>query len=271
MHRLMVMMTSSSVALLLLTTSCGGGGKKPDTASNKTSTDSSETKDPDKASSGGGGDAGAGGSSGDGKEAPKKDVCTGFDISNLEDLLSKSDCEVPNAKPDTLQNPDMKGKLEVTLSASPTKVAPGGKVDLQVTFANKTKDTMTLNFRIDPVARFETEAYDAKGKKRVDMPAGQPPPPPTGHSAPPPAEQKVAKVTIAANGAARVRVPWEAVKMKWAPEKVRGTAVEKGYPRKPNGPLAKGKYNVKVITPLVGVFEGGEHEVTSPKVEIEVN
>lgn len=264
----MVMMTAS---LALAASACGGGGKKPETASNKTSsTDSSDAKDPDKSSAGDAG-AGAGGASGEGKDAPKKDVCTGFDISNLEDLLAKSDCEVPNTKPDALQNPDMKGKLEVTLSASPTKVAPGGKVDLQVTFANKTKEAMTLNFRIDPVARFETETYDAKGKKRVDMPAGQPPPPPQGHSAPPPAEQKVAKVTIAANGAARVRVPWEAVKMKWAPEKVRGTAVEKGYPRKPNGPLAKGKYSVKVVTPLVGVFEGGDHEVTSPKVEIEVN
>ncbi len=58
--------------------------------------------------------------------------------------------------------------------------------------------------------------------------------------------------------------------MKWAPEKVRGAAVEHGYPRTPAGPLAKGKYTVKVVTPLVGVNEGGEHEVTAPKVEIEV-
>jgi len=257
-------MTVTVLAALMMA-ACGGG-KKPDTAANKTSTDSADKKEDGDSKS----DAGA--ASADGKDAPpKKDICTGFDISNLEDLLVKSDCEVPNTKPDALQNPDMKGKLEVALTASPTKVAPGGKVDLQVTFANKTKEPMTLHFRIDPVARFETEAYDAKGKKRVDMRGGTPRNAPTGHSGPPPAEQKVAKITLAANGSARVRVPWEAVKMKWAPEKVRGTAVEKGFPRKPNGSLAKGKYNVKVVTPLVGVFEGGEHEVTSPKVEIEVN
>jgi hypothetical protein len=65
-------------------------------------------------------------------------------------------------------------------------------------------------------------------------------------------------------------VQWEAVKMTWAPEKVRGTPVEHGFPRKPSGPLAKGKYTVKVQTPLVGVQEGGEHEISAPRVEIEV-
>jgi hypothetical protein len=143
-------------------------------------------------------------------------------------------------------------------------------VDLLVTFANKTKEPMVLNFRIDPLARFETEAYDAKGKKRVDMPTAQPPAPPKGHSAPPPAEQKVAKVTVAPSGFARARLAWEAVKMKWAPDKVRGTASEKGYPRVPAGPLPKGKYSVKVVTPLVGVFEGADREVSAPKVDIEV-
>jgi hypothetical protein len=67
-----------------------------------------------------------------------------------------------------------------------------------------------------------------------------------------------------------VRLSWDAVKMKWAPEKVRGTAVEKGYPRTPAGPLPKGKYTVKVVTPLIGVFEGVDHEVSALKVDIEV-
>lgn len=201
--------------------------------------------------------------------APKADACVGFDISNLDDMLAKADCEVPNTKPDAVQNADMKGKLEVSVTASPTKAKPGSKVDLLVTFANKSKESLPLYFRIDPVARFETETYDAKAK-RADMPPGHPPPPPKGHTAPPPADQKVGKVLVAANGSVRVRLAWDANKMKWAPEKVRGTAVEKGYPRVPAGPLPKGKYTVKVVTPLIGVFEGGEHEVSSPKVDIEV-
>lgn len=205
-----------------------------------------------------------------GGAAGKPDICLGFSISNLEELLSKQDCEVPDKTPTTLENPDLKGKLEVKLTASPAKVAPGAKADLQVTYTNKTKENLTLYFRIDPVARFEVEAYDAKGKTRVDMPKGNPPPPPKGAAPPPPADQKVAKITLTANGSASARVSWDAVQMKWAPEKVRGTASEHGYPRKPAGPLPKGKYQVKMVTPLIGVFEGGEHEISAPKVDVEV-
>jgi hypothetical protein len=276
MHRLInrPWLCLSALGLFLAAqAACGGDAKKADDPSSKSSTEGEGKGDQaDKAeatASTAGGDKGKDKDGGAADAPPKKDVCSGFDIANLEDMLVKSDCEVPDAKPDMLQNPDMKGKLEVLLSATTPKVASGGKIELQVTFQNKTKEPMTLNFRIDPVARFETEAYD-KSKKRVDMPAGNPPPPPKGHSAPPPAEAKVAKVTIAPAGYARVKVPWEAVKMKWAPDKVRGTAVERGYPRSPNGGLPKGKYTVKVVTPLVGVFEGGDHEVSAPKIDIEV-
>lgn len=266
MHRL----TSLATLLLLGGAAACGGNKEPETPTDKPTeegdtkpTGDGDTKKPgDKKASSGSSDAGA-------AAEPKKDICQGFSLGNLEELLAKSDCESSEGA-GTLANPDVKGKLEVTLSASPTKAPPGGKVDLQVTFTNKTKEPMALYFRIDPLARFETEAYDAKSKKRVDMPTTQPPPPPKGHTAPPPGDQKVAKVTIAPSGYASVRVPWEAVKMKWAPEKVRGTSSEKGYPRSPAGPLPKGKYQVKVVTPLIGVFEGGEHEVSAPKVDIEV-
>ncbi|MBX3211355.1 MAG: hypothetical protein KF850_04930 [Labilithrix sp.] len=69
----------------------------------------------------------------------------------------------------------MKGKLEVTLTASLTRVIPGGKVDLPVTFANKTTEAARAELPIDPLARFETEAYDAK-KKRADVPSSSLPP-----------------------------------------------------------------------------------------------
>ena len=202
----------------------------------------------------------------EGAKAPAKDDCAGFDVGNLEDVLLKSACEVEGKAPDAISAEDMKGKLAVTLAASPTTVAPGQKADLIVTFANKTKGPLTLHFRIDPVPRFETETYDKKDK-RADMPAGDPPPPAKGQTAPHPSEPKVAKITLAANGTARQRVPWEAVKMKWAPDKVRGTPPEKGFPRVPAGPLAKGKYTVKVKTPLVGVSDG---ELVEPKVAIEI-
>lgn len=256
MHRLNIRVTSAAALLVLAGAGCGGKGKAPENPS-------------------AGGDGGPASESGttsastEGDAGVKKDECIGFDIPNVEDVLMKSACEEPNVSPDGLAQTDLKGKLEVTAGASPTKVAPGAKADLVVTFANKTKEPLTLHFRIDPVPRFEVEAYDKKGK-RVDMPPGNPPPPPKGMSQAPPSEAKTAKITIAANGSAHARVAWEAVKTKWAPDKVRGTPPERGYPRAPAGPLPKGKYTVKVVTPLVGVAEGSEKETSAPKVDIEV-
>jgi hypothetical protein len=253
MHRL------NAPSLFFLTgffvSACGGGQKPADTAG---------VMPADQAPAEGGE-----GSEDKAKEdGPKKDECTGFDVGNLEDALSKSACEVPNAKPDTVPPADLKGKLETKVGASPTSVAPGGKTDLVVSFTNKTKEPLTLSFRIDPTARFEIEVYDKKDK-RIDMPAGSPPPPPKGHTPPPAAEAKVAKFTIAPNGTIRQSIPWQASRMVWAPEKVRGSAVEHGYPRKAAGPLPKGKYTVKVVTPLVGVADTDGH-VTAPKVELEI-
>jgi hypothetical protein len=261
MHRLTFL---GSLALAVVVAGACGGKKKDADDPSKANDKSSETD-----GGGGGGDTSAGGGDTDGgADAPKKDECVGFDIGNIEDVLLKSSCE-ETAKPDAMQNVDLKGKLEVVASAVPTKIGAGGKADLLVTFMNKSKEPLTLHFRIDPTPRFETETYDKKGK-RVDMPAGNPPPPPKGVTQPPPSESKAAKVTIAPNGSAKMRLSWEAVKMKWAPEKVKGTPPERGYPRVPNGGLPKGKYTVKVVTPLVGVFEGVDHEMTAPKIEIEV-
>lgn len=258
MHRLTkTIRVFFTFGLALAATSCGG--KKDASAPSST-----------KASAGDEREGALDDTADGGADVEKRDVCVGFEITDLEDLLVKRECEVPDVKPESIDNTDMKGKLEVALAASPTTAAPGGKVDLVVTFANKTTASIPLHFRIDPLARFETETYDAK-MKRVDMPSSAPPPPPKGHEPPPAAEVKVAKVTLAANGSARVRVPWEAMKMKWAPDKVRGTPVERGYPRAAAGPLPKGKYTVKVVTPLVGVFEGLDREVSAPSVVIEVD
>lgn len=269
MHRLSVLSIGTVLALAALATGCGGKQKDPETADNADKKDdrTNETASDDtkaageKASSEKKGD--------DGDKGEKRDECLGFEIGNLEEVLLKNACEEPSTRPDSIQPVDVKGKLAVSVAASPTKLPAGAKADLIVSFANKTKDPMTLKFKIDPMPRFEVETYDAKGK-RVDMPAGKPPPPPKGATQPPPTEPKTAKVTIAAAGTARMRVPWEAVKMRWAPEKYKGTPPERGYPRAPAGPLGKGKYKVKVVTPLVGVFEGVDHEVSAPTVEIEV-
>lgn len=259
MHRLNVRLPLA--LLLCLALACGK--KKPADAPSP----APDAKDP-KAELGKEGDPGSAKKPPE-SEPEKKDDCLGFDIGDLDTLLGKSSCEEAGVKPDAVPAVDLKGKLEVTVAASPTKVPPGGKADLVVTFANKTKDILTLHFRIDPVARFQVEAFDKKGA-RVDVPPGKPPPPAAAEwAARRGSEPKTARVAIAANGTARVRVPWSAVKMKWAPEKIRGTPPEAGYPRSPAGPLPKGKYVLKVTTPLVGVAEA-DHEVSAPKVEIEI-
>src|SRR5688500_16557892 len=129
MHRLIAV--GLCCALL---TACGGK-KDADDPNKKHSAeggtgDSAETSES-------GGDAG-----------PKKDECVGFDVGSLEDILSKAPCEVPNQRPDSIEPKDVKGKIEVKVDASPTTTAPGGKVDLLVSIINKTKEPITLNFRI---------------------------------------------------------------------------------------------------------------------------
>lgn len=266
MHRLTsrTFITAALMATLGLGTGCGNG-KPAETPAGDQDGDAAAGSDKPGDETASGDAANDGGAPGE-----KKDECVGFDVGNLEDMLLKSACEEPNVRPDSIPPVDLKGKLTVTLSASPTKSTPGGKVDLLVTFTNKTKAPLVLHFKVDPLPRFELEVYDTKKSKRADMPAGNPPPPPKGASQPPPSEAKTARFTIAANGSARARIPWDAVKTKWAPEKYRGTPPERGYPRSPAGPLAKGTYTVKVLTPLVGVSEGVDHEMSAPKVDIEL-
>ena len=60
------------------------------------------------------------------------------------------------------------------------------------------------------------------------------------------------------------------MKTRWAPEKLKGTPPEMGYPRAPAGPLLKGKYNLRVVTPLTNVFEGIDHEVSQPRADVVV-
>jgi hypothetical protein len=84
-------------------------------------------------------------------------------------------------------------------------------------------------------------------------------------------EPKVARVTLAPLGTARLVLKWNAVKYKWASkERAKGALPGRGYPRDPAGPLAKGTYVLRVITPLTGVFEGVDHEVSQPRVQVNV-
>jgi hypothetical protein len=109
-----------------------------------------------------------------------------------------------------------------------------------------------------------------KTNKRIDPPPGDPPKPPAGAPAKEAATPSTARITLVANGKATVHVGWDATRTRWAPEKYRGTPLEMGYPRAPAGPLPKGKYSIRVVTPLTNVFEGVDKDVSGPHTVIEV-
>jgi len=200
--------------------------------------------------------------------AAKPPPCSGFEMDLLE-ALGQSACTVPDLKPDAKPQ-EVKGILDVTVMALSNRVVPGGHMDLVVTFTNKSPNPLPLTFLLDPEPRFQIEATSVKKSARVDVPPGNQPPVPDGIHRPDPSTPTTGRITLAANGKATVKLGWDATKMKWAPEKLMGTPVEQGYPKAPAGPLPKGKYILRVVTPLIGVFEGVDHEVSAPHTQVEV-
>jgi hypothetical protein len=256
---------SSLVLLTVAMVSCGGAKKD----ANAPSGDDTDAGASDSTSSAGGDDSDGGAavasSGGDDTKAKGAAICTGFDIDLLQ-VLGQSACEL--AKPDDKQRV-MKGLVDIKVTTSAAKVTPGAHVDLVVTFTNKGKDPLQLDFVLDPTARFSTEAYDKKGK-RVDIPSKAPPALPADIAERAATPQSMARIKLLPAGSAHAQIGWDAVTMKWAPDKVRGTPPEMGYPRVPAGKLGKGKFIVHAVTPLTNVLEGADKEVSSPFVEIEV-
>lgn len=191
--------------------------------------------------------------------AAKEAACTGGEFEALDDALRQCDASMPRAGDVPSA---MRDKLEVRVTASTPSITPGGRVDLTVTLKNKSNEPLPLYFSGDPAPRFEVEAVDGKGR-RVDLPAGKPPKSP----ALPARDVKASRITLTPGGTARVKIAWDAVKTKWAPDKIK-VWDGRGYPRAPAGSLAAGKYTLRVVLPLIGVFEKGELDL--PKVPMEV-
>jgi hypothetical protein len=249
--------------LLLVASGCGGGtptAKTADEAPTDTTAADAEAATP----TSGDPAPGAADDPAKGKNSP----CSGFEM-DLLSALNLSACEVPNVRPGTKPN-DIKDTVTVTASADSARVAPGGRADFVVTFRNKSAAPVTLDFLVDPTARFTIETFNAKTNKRVDLPVGPEPKLPQGVDPRVPGEAKTARVTLTANGVATAHVPWDASKMKWAPDKLKGTPPEMGYPKEPAGALPKGKYNIRVMTPLINVFEGIDKEISAPRTTIDV-
>jgi len=194
--------------------------------------------------------------------------CTAFEL-DLMAALSHSACEVPNVAKNLVKPQEVKDKITVSASIAP-HVGPGSQNDITVTYKNKGAVPVSLDFIVDPFPRFSVETFDAKTNKRVDPPTAPEPKLPDGMEPRVPGDPKTARVTLPSNGTATVKVPWNASRLKWAPEKLKGTPPELGYPKVPDKPLPKGKYNLRVITPLTNVFEGIDKEISAPRTSVDV-
>ncbi|HEX3343296.1 MAG TPA: hypothetical protein VHS09_01935 [Polyangiaceae bacterium] len=257
-----------SFALLLAAAACGGAKKNADSPAN---TDDSAadggaaTETPPAADD----SAPSSGAPVPGDDKTKKPTpCGGFEIPDLLSVLSQAACEVQN--PSTSDQPDLKDKLEIRVVPDSPRIAPGSTATVTVTFKNKSKGDLPLNFVVDPEPRFDFAVFTLKGS-RVDAPKGNAPslPPEVANATVP--EAKVARITLATQGTAKVTLKWNAVKYKWASkERAKGALPGQGYPREPAGPLPKGTYILRVITPLTNVFEGVDHDASQPRVQITV-
>lgn len=192
-----------------------------------------------------------------GTPSPGTTSCSASEFENLEETLRF--CEVP--MPRASDVPSVKDKLDVQAVANPPSTTPGGRLEVLVTFRNKSGEPLPLYFTGEPIPRFELEALDARGR-RIDLPPGKWPGYPKGFK-PEPREAKAAKVTLEKNGVARVKLGWDAVKMKWAPDKAK-VWEGSGYPRVPSGSLSKGKYVLRLVLPILG-------EIEAVKIPVEVS
>jgi hypothetical protein len=193
--------------------------------------------------------------------------CSGMKIANLLASISQAACELPEGATSSTQQAK-KDILAVTLTAAP-KIAPGSTAQIGIVLKNTGKTKLPLDFTVDPDPRFTFELYTPKGA-RVDKPAGNEPalPAEVSDSA---LEARLARVTLDPNGTATLLLPWQAVKYKWAPkEKAKGALAGHGYPREPAGPLPRGKYVLRLVMPLANVDETVDHEITQPRVNIEI-
>ncbi|MBV9947211.1 MAG: hypothetical protein JOZ69_10210 [Myxococcales bacterium] len=198
----------------------------------------------------------------------KPTTCSGKSIPDLLAAISDAACELRADAPPPKRRAS-KEVLDVKASAD-SQIPPGATARISFVYTNKGAEPLPLDFTIDPDPRVVFELYTPKGA-RVDKPAGSEPPlPPEVNDAPAP-EAHTARVTLAPHGSATLVLPWNAVRYKWASkEKAKGALPGRGYPREPAGPLPRGKYVLKIITPLTDADEGGEHELSQAKVNIEI-
>jgi hypothetical protein len=266
-----------SLAVLFALAGCGGA-QKPAEEPENTEENASSTSEP---ASSGSAEAlgtppaspppshGGGKPVGDDDKSKAPSPCGGFSIPDLLSVISQASCEMPDNKALSEQM-EVKDILDIKVTLDSAMVAPGSTAQVKVVYTNKSKKDLPLYFVVDPEPHFEFQAYTLKGARADNPSTPAPSLPPEVYNAPAP-EQKIAKVTLSTLGTATLTLKWDAIKYKWASkERAKGAVPGRGYPRDPAGPLGKGKYMLRVVTPMTGVFEGIDHEVSQPRTQVNV-
>lgn len=185
--------------------------------------------------------------------------CAVSDTEEIADWLKNDKCKIPASEAD--RTPGLSQKLDFKLTGSTPEISPGGRVDLTLTIKNKSTEQVALVFNVDgPV--FQVQTFDAKGKRL--SPSGKPKAP-TGVVVDEDSVRTV-KLLVGAGATLKTKLFWDAVKLKWAPEKIEGPITTIGtFPVAPAGNLPIGKYSVRLGTSLNGV---GDENL--PRVPVEV-
>ena len=186
--------------------------------------------------------------------------CVVNEAEELADWLRNDKCKVPSSE--SSGTPGLAQKLDLKLTASTPEISPGGRVDLVLSIKNKSSEQVALVFNVDGPA-FQVQTFDAKGK-RIGQPTGKPKPP-NGVVVDEESVRTI-KLLVGSGGTLKTKLFWDAVKLKWAPDKIEGSITTAGtFPTTPAGSLPLGKYSVRLATSMNGV---GDENL--PRVPVEV-
>lgn len=186
--------------------------------------------------------------------------CVVNEAEEIADWLKNDKCKI--AAGDADPTPGLTQKLDVKLTASTAEISPGGRVDLVLTIKNKSSEQVGLVFSVDGPA-FVVQTWDAKGK-RVGQPSGKPKAP-SGVVIDEDSVRTV-KLLVGSGGTLKTKLFWDAVKYRWAPDKIEGSVVTIGtFPVASAGNLPIGKYTVRLGSSLSGLSDE-----SLPRVPVEV-
>jgi hypothetical protein len=193
----------------------------------------------------------------DDRERPE---CGGADVDLVAVLANKRCRTRPDASPNAT---GWASTVKVALTASPEKVAPGGRVELTLELTNTGAAAVPLYFAGD--LTLSAAVTDGKGA-RIAPPSGPAPKNPEPRCLQEAScRNPTSHVLLAPGGKARAKLTWEASKVAW-PKTGPTACCAMHVDAVATGPLAAGAYKVKVPLP----FEAAQGNPADPEIVVKV-